>query len=183
VGRGRVKPMKRRHKDKPYQEGQLVALPKKVGGFVPLLVARKGQTGREGYKLLYVVGFGCIMRDLQDVPSFPPGPIVLRTMVSDVFISEGRWRPLPSTHLFRREDWPLPKFGRLPAGSPVGKLTTYSEDDPSECVSEVDVDIELLADYPVDCVHGPLLLEEVLGELADERSDHRNVAKGGRACC
>jgi hypothetical protein len=166
-------PMKRRHKDKVYREGQLVAVPKRGGGFLPLLVARKGERGREGWKLLYVVGFARVMRDVQDLPPFPPGEVVLQEIVGDRFIREGRWHPLPFTHSFQRADWPLPQFGRLPAGSPVGKLTTYSEDDPREYLVEVDIPIADLARYPHDCVYGPIALEGTLSELVD---DHlRNV--------
>ena len=95
-----------------------------------------------------------------------PRDAVMIGWFGDLGIVEGRWPLVASTRPFRREDWPIPRFGN-PDTATHGWLTEYAQhsDSSDQPIRREYVRIAELSALPEDGVWGYLAVENWLSSL------------------
>lgn len=133
-----------------YGEGQWFAVPLRTGGYAPGILVR-GSPKFKG-------GLGYFFPFRYDQPPaatavghLDPRQAILIHWFGDLGIIEGRWPLINTDRPFRREDWPVPRFGRVHAVDPnSGYVTEYSQDDDGSRVpiAETRVPVAEIAGLP-----------------------------------
>jgi hypothetical protein len=119
---------KPRKKHIKYSEGQWFAVPLKDGGYALGVIVRGSYKTKGGLGYFFGPRYESVP-DEQETWTKQPSDAVLIAWFSDLGITRGKWQLIPSTCLFRREEWPIPTFKRLDALKPEkGWLVEYSQD-------------------------------------------------------
>lgn len=111
----------------PYTEGQWFAVPLHGGGYAIGVIVRGDYktSGGLGYF------FGPRMREVpgeQAVIDKQAADACLIAWFGDLALVEGRWPLIPSHRPFRREEWPVPRFGQPHATEPTkGWISEYDQ--------------------------------------------------------
>jgi hypothetical protein len=71
----------------------------------------------------------------------------------DYSLYHGEWPILGAAEHWNRNDWPMPLFSRIDEKGKAVKVT-YSENDPSECISEVSCSIDEARSLAEDSLMG-----------------------------
>lgn len=147
-----------------YEEGSWFAVPLPSGGFAVGVVAR----GKKGFLVAYL--FGPRRLSIPAVAQLAPSvanaaDIVVR--VGDAAIVDGVWPVLGCLSGWRREEWPIPAFGRVEPLRGHGYRVEYASDDPIEVIRETRV-LKAEADaLPDNGVPGHALLARMLDRLLE----------------
>jgi hypothetical protein len=148
-----------------YSEGQWFAVPLENGGYALGTIARGGYQARGG--LGYFFG-----PKRNEVPgeevtwNLQPEDAVLIAWFGDII--EGKWPLIPSTRPFRREDWPVPKFGSIDLANPrTGWVVEYAQQATkyTEMMSVTGVPMEDIVGLPNHVLSGAGAIEAKLCRL------------------
>lgn len=120
-----------------YKEGDVFAVPLRDGGYAVGVVARsKGQGPVLGYF------FGprhAVVPELDDVAQLEAVDHVLVQKFGDLNLIRGKWQVLGALPGWRREEWPMPAFGRHEALTGRYLRVEYADDDPNSRPREVEI--------------------------------------------
>lgn len=148
----------------PYTEGSAFLVPLAGGGYARGVIARAAPKG----KILMGYFFGPRLESLADatVEDLHAADAILRLRFGDLALIEGLWPILGKLPTWDRSEWTMPNFVRrdiLGKLKPV--LVQYSDDDPSQHVSErsIDDDAGLAADSLSGYGSVELKLDKLLG--------------------
>ena len=151
----------------PYREGDLFAVPLTFGGYAIGVAARANRRGAVlGY---FFGGWYESVPDADDVGQLTPSRAVLAQVFGDLGLVRGSWRviaPLPGR---RREDWPMPAFGRREELTGRCIRVEYSDDDPNSSPREIPVAAEECDRLPEDGAAGYRFVEAKLSTLVAGR--------------
>lgn len=151
----------------PYKEGDWFAVPLRSKGYALGLVARMNGKG-------IVLGyfFGPLYKQSpteRDTLELSSKDAVLVCQFGDLGFVEGKWYIIyrPDEGGWRREEWPLPAFGRIVPvqGALLAFRTEYDEDDINHVIREVPVSIEEAHQLPNNALYGDIAVEIVLTKL------------------
>lgn len=118
------------------KEGDYFLVPVSEDAHVLGLLARKPK--RRGVVLVYF--WPQLLRSIPsetELSQITLSDKLIAWRVGDSELYNGRWRVVGMDREFSRSKWPFPKFVRHVGTSETAFVLTYSEDDPSEVVSEV----------------------------------------------
>jgi hypothetical protein len=149
-----------------YQEGDLFAVPLRDGGYGVGLAARAGGDG-------VVAGYFFGQRFDE-----PPQPAELGGLTrdeavwvksfGDLGLIEGAWPVLGQIPGWRRDEWPMPVFGRKDALTGRLLRVDYGDDDPNSSPRETAVSEEEFAQLAEDGLAGAGFVEKRLTRLLDQ---------------
>jgi hypothetical protein len=156
-----------------YEEGTWFAVPLRTSGFAIGVIARK----KARYPILLGYFFGP-KRD--ELPSFDETRCLSASAAievcrfGDLHVHDGTWPLLGLDATFRRENWPFPKFGRVP---PVGacSLIEYGHD-PASPIRQTVISHADAVRQPQDCMCGAGSVEIGLTRLLDSAYVSARVA-------
>ncbi len=160
-----VRAMRKKHVK--YNEGQWFAVPLRDGGYALGIIVRGSYKTKGGLGYF----FGPKYQDLPgDVETWnkQAADAILVAWFGDLGIIEGKWPLIASTRPFRRQEWPVPKFGRIDALVPEkGWLVEYDQEDTGlgEVIRETRCRAEDIAHLPEDVVSGAGAIEIKLTKL------------------
>ena len=118
-----------RSKRVKYHEGQWFAVPLRTGGYAPGIIVRGGSAFKGGLGYFFPIHY-TQPPSTSDVEHLSAKQAILIGWFGDLGIIEGRWPLIFSDRPFSRNDWPMPRFGRVDAINPEwGWITEYSQDD------------------------------------------------------
>jgi hypothetical protein len=137
----------------PYAEGDVFAVPLEGdGGYGVGVVAR---ASKKGPTLGYFFG---PRRDevpeLSDVQDLEAVDNVLVAKFGDLGLIRGRWPIIGALPGWRREEWPMPAFGRDEQLSGRYLRVEYADDDPNSRPCEIEVSREEFERLPEDGLAG-----------------------------
>ena len=115
------------------REGDWFAVPLRTGGYALGVVARKGKGG-----ILLGYFFGPRRErvpTIEDAHDLTPDDAVLVERFGHLGLRDRRWPLLGPRATWRREDWPMPKFGRLEPYANRGWIVIRG-DDPGRPIRE-----------------------------------------------
>jgi hypothetical protein len=133
-----------------YREGQWFAVPLRTGGYAPGIIVRGD------YKTKGGLGYFFPIRSIQppnasEIAHLNASQATLISWFGDLGIAQGRWPLIFSERTFSREDWLVPRFGRIDMFDPErGWITEYSQGDDGRAlyVAETRVRVAEIADLP-----------------------------------
>ncbi|MCW3098387.1 MAG: hypothetical protein JWL77_4005 [Chthonomonadaceae bacterium] len=147
-----------------YKEGDWIAVPLKDGGYALGIAARVSRGGA-----IFGYFFGPRYPDVptaSNTTGLLPSKAVFIGMFGDLGLLEGIWMVIRSSEPWRREEWPMPDFGRVdPMDSTYAVRTTYNEDRITEAIDERRVSPEEARSLPEDGLFGDVALELYLNRL------------------
>lgn len=110
-----------------YREGQWFAVPLQGGGYAAGILVRGNlkTKGGLGYFFPYRHEQPPTMREIEDLS---PSQSILIEWFGDLGIIYGEWPLIPTDRPFNREDWPVPRFGRIDMFEQAW-IVEYSQDD------------------------------------------------------
>jgi len=148
-------------KRKPYREGDWFAEPV-CGAYIIGRIARVGRRGR--------ILLGYFFEPLRD--ALPGGEEPFKLSASDAFniemfgdlgLIEDGWPIIPNTGSWNRDEWPMPRFGRLDSfRRNRGYSVQYDENDPSRRITEDPTTAECALRLPSDGLSGHIALQSIL---------------------
>ena len=143
-----------------YGEGDLFAVPLRDGGYGVGLAAR---TRGDGIVVGYF--FGRRFDAPPEAGEVDPADVVWIHSFGDLGLIEGEWPVIGRLPGWRREDWPMPAFGRRE--SLTGRLlrVEYPDDDPNGTPRETRISEAELADLPEDGLAGAGFVEQRMTRL------------------
>ena len=120
--------MRKGRKHIKYSEGQWFAVPLKTGGYALGIIVRGSYKTRGGLGYFFGPRYEEVP-DERETWSKQPSDAILIAWFGDLGIIWGRWPLIPSTRPFRREEWPVPKFGQVDWENPSkGWLVEYRQE-------------------------------------------------------
>lgn len=146
-----------------YQEGDWFAIPLSGSGYAIGLIARM-KSGR-GSKAILGYFFGPRFEgipSLEATRTLSAGQAVDICRFGDLGLHNGSWPLIGRSEHWRREEWPMPVFGRMQLISGVAFEVRYSDDDPGKLLSERKCDPSKIAGLPKDGLSGSGAVESVL---------------------
>jgi Immunity protein 26 len=156
-------------KDILYSEGQWFAVPLRTGGYALGIITRGNYKTKGGLGYFFGPKYSELPGD-EATWQKSPEDAVLITQFGDLGLINGTWPLIPSTRLFSKEDWPMPKFGMEVSLIP-GKafLREYGQKHNGKLmlIRETVVDIRDIADLPEDVSMGGGAVEIKLTNLLD----------------
>jgi len=146
---------------RPYKEGDWFAVPLK-SGYVLGRIARVGRRG--GILLGYFFEPLCASPPaVQDTVGLTARGAFHIEMFGDGGLQDGEWPIIHSAEEWRREDWPMPEFGRINAFvSGLGHAVRYDDNDPCTELSERRIPAEHALHMPPDGLAGHIALQRGL---------------------
>lgn len=150
-----------------YKEGQWFAVPLRTGGYAPGIIARGGPKFKGGLGYFFPMRFDQPPLG-QDVAQLNAAQAILITWFGDRGIKEGRWPLIVIDRPFNREDWPVPRFGRVDMFDHAW-ITEYSQDDDGRAlyVTEKRASMTEISDLPEDGTASAGYVEVKLAMLID----------------
>jgi hypothetical protein len=149
----------------PYGEGDVFAVPLHDGGYGIGLAARMDG---EGSVLGYFFGPRYDeLPELAEVPAFNPVDSVLIQIFGDVGLVRGQWQVLGRLPGWRREEWPMPAFGRHEELTDRYLRVEYADDDPNGRPQETVISRAEFEHLPEDGLAGFGFTEARLSRLLD----------------
>jgi hypothetical protein len=145
----------------------VVAVPLRNGGYALGIITRGSYKTRGGLGYFFGPKYQNVPTDA-DTQSKQATDAILIAWFGDLGIIEGEWPLITSTRPFRREEWPVPKFGRIDALMPEkGWLVEY---DPvkvgfGQVIRETRCRAEDVANLPKDGLYGAGAIEITLTKL------------------
>ncbi len=151
----------------PYREGDVFAVPLRDGGYGIGIVARMDGKGA-------VLGYFFDRRyeaapAAADVGRLTALDAVLIQIFGDVGLVRGTWPVIGQLRDWRREEWPMPAFGRHEELTGRYFRVEYSDDDPNSRPHEVPISQEEFERLPEDGAAGFGFIEARLTRLLAER--------------
>jgi hypothetical protein len=146
-----------------FKEGDWFAVPLTDGGFAVGLVARSPKGG----KVLFGYFFGPRRFELpkvEDLRGYSPSKALLVAIFGDYSLYRGEWPILGNLGNWKRDDWPMPLFSRVDEKGKAVKVK-YSENDPTDCATEMPCSIEEAKDLPEDSMKGSHIVARHLSKL------------------
>jgi len=147
-----------------YQEGDVFGVPlEEERGYGLGLVARVAKRG--GTVLGYFFGrhFGYLPTEI-DIPTLRPQDAILAVRFGDLHLMDGRWPIISRAQGWDRSMWPMPKFVRIEPVSNKAYLVSFSDDDPSQRLTEKRIG-DNSTNYERDSLKGASGLEKTLTRL------------------
>lgn len=150
----------------PYDEGDLFAVPLPGGGYAVGVVARMD---RKGVLLAYF--FGPRSERLPPLPHL--GEVraldaILVQRLGDVGLVDGDWPIIGHLPSWRREEWPMPAFGRHEELTDRYFRVEYADDDPNRSPDESQISANEFGRLPEDGLAGFRFVETVLSRRLAE---------------
>lgn len=143
-------------------EGDLIAIPLRRGGYCLALVGRHHRQSRE----MHIFCFGPRLFDLPEAGAWQlprRGEEIYRTSASSTWVGDDReWKRLGAVPGFRRDDWLISEFLVYESGTGRRGIIAIDDEDISECgdIRPVPPDVDLVG-MPVFGICGA-------GSIADE---------------
>jgi hypothetical protein len=146
-----------------YREGDVFAVPLRAGGYGVGVVARMNGEGA-------VLGYFFGRRydeppELADVGGLAAGDNILTAIFGDLGLIRRNWPVVGRVRGWRREEWPMPAFGRREQLTGDYLRVEYADDDPSSRPREVQVTREEFERLPEDGLAGFAFIEARLTRL------------------
>ncbi len=146
----------------PYREGDLFAVPLDGGGYGVGLVAR---ANRDGVVAGYFFGDRFAQPpDPDDLAAVGPKDAILIKSFGDLGLVRGEWPVIGQLPGWRREDWPMPAFGRQEPLTGRFLRVEYSDDDPNASPREVQISQAEFDDLPEDGLAGFEFIQKRLSQ-------------------
>jgi hypothetical protein len=146
----------------PYREGSWFALPLEYGGYAVGRVARRSSNGKI---IAYLFGpLRTAIPTLEEVEPSKPEEAVKIWQVGDLGLLDGSWPIIGDSINWERNEWPIPNFIRRGLLNRVAWRVTYSDDDPSEAISQERIAFET-SDLEPDGLYGAGATEGALAEV------------------
>ena len=143
-----------------YGEGDLFAVPLRDGGYAVGLAARTDGKG-------IVVGYFFGQRF--DIPpeagEVDPSDVVWISMFGDLGLVKREWPVIGRLPGWRREDWPMPVFGRRESLTDRVLRVEYPDDEPNAVPRETRITEEEVAELPEDGLAGAGFVEKRMTRL------------------
>ena len=146
-----------------YAEGDVFAVPLREGGYGVGVVAR---TNGEGAVLGYF--FGQRHEEppkLADLGEPHAVDNVLVAIFGDLGLIRGKWPIVGQLPAWRREEWPMPAFGRYEQLTGRYVRVEYTDDDPNSRPTEVEISRDEFERLPEDGMAGFGFIEARLTRL------------------
>lgn len=152
-----------------YREGQWFAVPLQSGGYAAGIIVRGSlkTKGGLGYFFPFRYELPPTATDIEDLCA---SQAILVEWFGDLGIIYGEWPLILAERPFNREDWPVPRFGRIDMFDPeCGRITEYSQDDDGRAlyIAETRVPVAEIASLPEAGTSGHKALEIRLSRLID----------------
>jgi hypothetical protein len=148
-----------------------LAVPLNDGGYGLGLAARTSKTAA-------ILGYFFSNRfdtppKLEDMAIPTHDEVILVVHFGNVGLMQGSWSVIGQMPGWRREDWPMPAFGRKQLGFGIGPdlylRVRYDDDDPAAPLGETRISREEYERLPQDGAAGSGWIEDRLSELLAER--------------
>ena len=138
----------------PYAEGDLFAVPLRDRGYGVGLAARADGKG-------IVVGyfFGRRYDAPPEAGEVDTTHVVWTHMFGDLGLIKGKWPVIGALPGWRREDWPMPVFGRRESLTDRVLRVEYPDDEPNAIPRETRITEAQFADLPEDGLAGAGFVE------------------------
>jgi hypothetical protein len=118
-----------------YEEGSVFTVPLDGGEFSPGVVARASPDGGVLFGYFFSPHFH--HQGQVKLKSLSAKRTILSARFGDLALISGKWPLCGKIERWRREDWPMPSFIRRNLAGPAGYwVTTYADDNPSQCLNE-----------------------------------------------
>ena len=156
-------------KQLPYREGAWFAVPLRGGGYGVGVVARMAPTGR----VLTGYFFGPKRAEapsLDELRRARPDQAVLVQRFGDLHLVDEKWPILGYLDDWRRDDWPMPAFGRHVEIDEKAWRVEYQNDNPNSVPRETRISVEESQRLPDDGLLGAGLVEIMLTRLLGDQS-------------
>jgi hypothetical protein len=160
--------MKQKHKR--YDEGQWFAVPLRKGGYALGIIVRGNYKTKGGLGYFFGPKYSELPND-QDTWEKYPKEAKLITRFGDLGIINGSWPLIHSTHLFCKDQWPIPRFGaKIPLIPGKGFIREYGQNEKGQLIyiREIIAPENEVLELPVDCAMGYAVVEIRLTEILDE---------------
>ncbi len=146
----------------PYKEGDWFAVPlRDESGFAVGRIARMAPNGR----VLLGYFFGPpheTVPTLDQVQHHRPEAAAMIVRFGDLYLINGRWPILGGSSQWRRQDWPMPVFGRQVEHDGVAWKVEYPDDNPNANPRETRISIADSRRLPSSNMFGAGVVEAVL---------------------
>lgn len=152
-----------------YDEGQWFAVPLRKGGYALGIITRGNYKTKGGLGYFFKPKYSEIPGE-EATWQKSPKDAVLVTRFGDLGLINGRWPLIPSTRLFSKEEWPIPKFGmevELVPGKAFIREYDQTENGGLILLQETVVDVKEIAGLPEDGSMGGGAVEIRLTNLLD----------------
>jgi hypothetical protein len=152
-----------------YNEGQWFVVPLRKDGFIIGVIVRGSYETKGGLGYFFGTKYHNLPDD-QAIWQLKPEDAVLVTQFGDLGIINGRWPLLHTSRPFKREDWPVPIFGRRDPLIPnIGHIVEYKESQSGELevLRERIVDVKDIIGLPKDTIRMGGSIEIVLSNLIE----------------
>jgi hypothetical protein len=156
-------------KQLPYREGAWFAVPLRDGGYACGVVARMAPTG--GVLVGYFFGPRRVkVQSLEELRALRPEQAVLVQRFGDLHLVDDKWPILGYLDGWRRDDWPMPAFGRYIEIDEKAWRVVYQNDDPNSVPRETRISVEEAQHLPDNGLLGAGLAEIMLTRLLADQS-------------
>jgi hypothetical protein len=153
----------------PYHEGDLFAVPMRDGGYAIGLVARMNG---EGPVLGYFFGGRYDhVPDAAELRGHSTDEAIFAKIFGDLGLIRGAWPVAGRLPGWRRDDWPMPAFGRREPLTGRCFRVEYADDDPASLQGEMPISPEELEHLPEDGLAGVGFIETPLSWLLSGDED------------
>jgi hypothetical protein len=147
-----------------YREGDWIAVPLKDGGYA-LGIAARVSSGGAIFGYIFSPRHPTVPT-VSETKGLVPSNAVFVGMFGSLGLLEGKWKVVCSSEPWRREEWPMPDFGRVdPMDSTYAVRTTYNENRITEAIAERRVSPAEARSLPEDSLFGDVALELYLNRL------------------
>ena len=162
-----------------YEEGHWFAVPLRTSGYAPGIIVRGGPRFKGGLGYFFAVRSDQPPNGL-DIAHLTADQAIFITWFGDRGIIEGRWPLILTDRPFTREEWPVPRFGRVDMFDPEwGRITEYSQEDNGRAlhIAETRVPVTDIAGLPEEGTASAGYVEVKLAILIDalEQSKEKDL--------
>lgn len=154
-------------KNQIYNEGDWFVVPLRNNGFATGIIVRCGDKTKIGLGYF----FGPRITRVPDatlVDQMKASDAILVAWFGTLGIIQGVWPIIKNSHLFNKNDWPVPLFRRIDSVTPSkGRLIEYEQENPKYArpLHEIIKDANFLFGYPDEILYGSKAIEIKLNRL------------------